>query len=492
VLLRVPLNSARYGARFIRSACCRATTCIITVAFAAQEAHANDWKIEPSISAYESFTSNAGLDPPGKEKADFVTTVSPAIDVDRKGPRLNFDLNYNLDAILYAREHDQDEVQQRLRFDTRAVVLPELFFLDANAAISQQPKQSERPSSGSQLTASTNEESVYTYRISPSLHNHLGNFADSSVRYTFGQVFANGLSNTTIQRLDSSLTSGRQFPRLIWALTENAAYSSGSRNVSDIFAAASAEYHIDRTMSLVGSAGYERISDSTLDDEPDGPIGTAGVRLTPGPRTSLDVLYNHRFGSNFVTGNLSYLIDTQSRLDASYTERVETSQLAFVDNLDFLQRDETGAFIDSRTERLFRLDDSSFGLEDNAFRLRAFNLSLHLVRGRNTWDAVAYHERRTIDALDERDTAFGGSLNWAHQLNEVASLNLTARYRYETFDGPFGGDHVQLVGAGAALVNNLADNLDAVIAVNFTKQFADKSDNEFVETVVSLGLIKRF
>jgi FAD synthase len=48
------------------------------------------------------------------------------------------------------------------------------------------------------------------------------------------------------------------------------------------------------------------------------------------------------------------------------------------------------------------------------------------------------------------------------------------------------------VGAGAALVNNLDDKLDAVIAVNFTKQFADKSDNEFVETVVSLGLIKHF
>jgi uncharacterized protein (PEP-CTERM system associated) len=492
VLLCVHSSSRRYGGRLTLSACCRVGACIITVALAAERAHADDWKIQPSISAYESFTSNARLDPPGKEKADFATTVSPAIDVNRKGPRLTFDLNYNLDAILYASQHDLNEVQHRLRFDTRAVIIPDLLFLDGNAAIAQQPKRSERPSSGSQLTASTNETSVYTYRISPSLHNHFGSFADSNLTYTFGQVFANGISDTTIQRLDGFLASGSRFPRLIWALTENAAYSSGSRNVSDIFGAASAEYHINRAVSLVGSAGYERISDSTLDDEPDGPIGTAGVRLTPGPRSSLELLYNHRFDSDFVTGNLGYLIDTQSRIDASYTERVETSQLAFVNNLDFLRRDETGAFIDSRTERLFHLDDSSFGLEDNAFRLRTFNLSLHLVRGRNTWDAVAYHERRNIDALDERDTAFGGSLNWAHQVSEVTSFNVTARYRHETFDSSFDREHVQLVGAGAALVNNLDETLDAVFAVNFTKQFADKSDDEFVETVVSLGLIKRF
>jgi uncharacterized protein (PEP-CTERM system associated) len=291
------------------SAFCRAVTWLVAFAFSAREAHAGEWQIDPAIAAYESFTSNAQLDPPGKEKTDFVTTVSPSIDIHRKAPRLVFDLGYGMDAIIYAKEHDLDEVRHQLRFDSRGVVIPELLFLDANAAITQQPKQSDRPSSGSQLTASTNQASVYTYRVSPSLQNHFGNFADSNLSYTFAQVFSNELSDTTIQRLDGSLTSGSRFPRLIWALTENAAYSKSSRDVSDIFAAASAEYHIDRYVSLIGSAGYERISDSTLDNEPDGPIGTAGFRLTPGPRTSLEVLYNHRFDSNFVTGNFRYFLD---------------------------------------------------------------------------------------------------------------------------------------------------------------------------------------
>ena len=88
------------------------------------------------------------------------------------------------------------------------------------------------------------------------------------------------------------------------------------------------------------------------------------MRVSPGPRSVLEVLYNHRFDSDFVTGNASYLIDTDSRIDASYTEQIETSQSSFLENLGFLRRDEFGNFIDARTERLFRLGDDNFGVED--------------------------------------------------------------------------------------------------------------------------------
>jgi uncharacterized protein (PEP-CTERM system associated) len=492
VLLRIPWDSENGVSKTMGMARCLGAICVAATLFAPGAVLADEWRIKPSVSAFESFTSNAGLDPPGKEKFDFATTISPAIDIHREAPRLALDLNYTLNAIIYARNENLDEVQHQLRFDSRAVVVPEMLFLDANAAIAQEPRKSERPSSGSDLTASTNLTSVYTYRISPSLQNHFGTFADSGLRYTFGQVFSSGLPDSTVQSLDGSLVSGSRFTRMLWALNASGAFTTGSRNVSDIFAAINAEYPIDRHVSLLGSAGYERISDSTLDDEPDGPIGTAGLRLNPGPRTSLEVLYNHRFDSDFATGKASYLIDTQSRVEASYSERVETSQVAFVNNLDFLRRDEFGNFIDSRTDRLFHLGDTNFGLEDNAFRLRTFNLSLHLVRGRSTWDAIAYHERRDIDALDEQDTAIGGSLSWGYRLSEETTVDLTARYRHETLDTSSGNDHLQLIGAGVSLVEKLNENLDAVFAVNYTKQLTKRSDDEFTEAVVSMGLVKRF
>jgi uncharacterized protein (PEP-CTERM system associated) len=453
---------------------------------------AQEWLIQPSVSAFESLTSNARLDPPGEEKADFVTTISPSLDIHREAPRLTVDLNYALDAIGYAREQEFSEIRNRLNLDSRATLVPEMVFLDANAAIDQQPEDSGRPSSGSQLTASTNLDTVYTYRISPSLNNHLGTFADSGLRYAFSQIYSDNLPDTTIQTVEGSLISGSRFTRLLWALNADAQEASGSRDISSVFVAASAEYPFNRTFSLFASAGYEQISDPSLDDEPDGPIGSAGVRLSPGPRSILEVVYNHRFDSDFVTGSASYLIDSNSRIQAGYTERIETSQTTFAENLGFLRRDEFGNFIDSRTDRLFQLGDDNFGLEDNAFRLRAFNLALHLVRGRNIWDAVAYHERREIDALDEIDTAYGGSANWQHEMWPGSTFNLTVRYRHETFDTSSERADQDLIGAGASIAQDLNETLDGVLGVNFTRQLADDSEDEFTEAVVSVGLVKRF
>jgi uncharacterized protein (PEP-CTERM system associated) len=458
----------------------------------ASSAVAEEWRIEPSISIFESFTSNARLDPAGQETADFVTTVSPGLDVHRDAPRLTVDLNYALDAIGYLKEEDLSELRNRLRLHSRGTIVPEMVFLEANAAITQEPRSSERPASGSHLTASTNLETVYTYRISPSINNHFGTFADTGLKYAFSQVFGDEFPDTTIHIVEGSLVSGSRFSRLLWALNANAQKGSGSRDVSSVFAAASAEFPVNRAISLFGSAGYEQISDPTLDDEPDGPIASAGVRLTPGPRTTVEVLYNHRFESDFVTGSASYLFDEYSRIDLSYTEQIETSQSSFAENLGFLRRDEFGNFIDSRTDRLFRLADDTFGIEDNAFRLRAFNLALHLERGRNTWDAVAYHERRDIDVVDEQDTAIGAGANWRRRLSPVSTLNATARFRYESFETRSGTEDQYLVGVGGSIVRNLNETLDAALIVNFTKQFADESDDEFTEAVVSVGLVKRF
>src|SRR5262245_33694609 len=57
------------------------------------EARAREWEITPSVGVFQSFTSNARLDPPGDEKPDFFTTVIPGVSIHRQSPRLNLDLN---------------------------------------------------------------------------------------------------------------------------------------------------------------------------------------------------------------------------------------------------------------------------------------------------------------------------------------------------------------------------------------------------------------
>jgi uncharacterized protein (PEP-CTERM system associated) len=454
--------------------------------------YAQDWKITPQISIFQSFTSNARLDPPGKEKSDLFTTASPGIDIHRESPMLNLDLSYALDAIGYVREEELSELRNRLQFVSAATIAPELLFLDARAAILQQPSDSRRAGSGSALAGSIDLETVKTYNISPYLLYHFGSLADSEIRYLFNQTYSDDLADSTAHRIDVGLTSGSRFSRIHTTLQLTGEEISASRDISTRVAELSAEYRLSREVGLLGSVGYERIEDPTLDDEPDGPIGSAGIQLNPGPRSSVTLLYQHRFDSDFFSGDVRYVIGPRTWFDASYSESIETSNSLFADNLEFLTRDEFGNYVDSRTARLFSLDDTGFGLEENAFRIRAFDVGLHLVRGRNTLDLAAYYERRDTDATDEEETAVGGAFNWQRQISPLSRLDFTVRYRHMEFDNDSQDDTIRMMGAGASLIHSLNENLDAVLAVNYLRQLADQREDEFSEAVVSVGLTKSF
>ncbi len=473
-------------------------------------ARAQDWKITPSVSLYESFTSNADLNPIGQGNPDFFTTLVPAISISGNTARLKLNLNYSLAAIAYASNSDLDQLRNNLNFASTLTLVPDLLFVDGLASIQQVPTNGLLPVSSSPLAASTNLDTVGVYAFSPYMKNHIGSFADSEFRYSFSQVVpisstgvspigTTPLSTATSNRLTETLVSGSEFTRLLWNVVadgDNTTFTGGDPDTFSRLLQASGEYRLNREVGLLASVGYERISDPTFfpEPEPDGPIGSIGVKYTPSPRTSLIVNLNHRYNSNFVSGSGSYLISPQSEVRASYTNQVFTSsQSLFANNLSFLTTDEFGNFIDSRTEQLFSLAGTSFGSESEAFRQRNFGLGFHSVRGRNTYNAGVYWQDRDVFSTGEVDTAWGGALSWGRALSPVTDLTLGLRYANQQFDVPMGqSDHQQLVGVGGSFVYHLNDTLDGVLTLNYTRQYANVPASSYEETVLSVGLQKRF
>jgi uncharacterized protein (PEP-CTERM system associated) len=484
---------------------------VVGIALSALPSRAADWTIKPSIAFYGSYTSNAELAPLGQGEPDFFTTLVPAIDVRADTARLKLDLNYSLAAIAYADHSDLNQLRNNLNFTSTLTLLPELLFVDGAASVQQVPINGQLATSASPLAATNNEDTVAVYAISPHMKNHFGSFADSEFRYTFSQVFAGAaggesfassitqLSNSTSNRLTETLVSGEEFKRLLWTVVadgQNTSYTSGASPATQSrLAQASEEYRLNRQIGLLGSVGYERISDPTFfpEPEPDGPIGSVGVKYTPSPRTSLVMNLNHRYNSNYVTGSGSYLISPKTRIRADYTDQVYTSsQTLYTNNLSFLTTDEFGNFIDARTEQLFNLASTSFGVQNTAFRLKTFGIGFHAESGRDKYDAGAYWQNRNVFSTGENDTAIGGALSWGHELSPVTDLSVTLRYANEDFEEPLRTNHLQLVGLGGTLVYQLNDTVDGILALNFTRQFSDNPTSEFVETVISLGLQKRF
>jgi uncharacterized protein (PEP-CTERM system associated) len=472
---------------------------------------AQDWKITPSVSLYESFTSNAGLNPIGQGNPDFFTTLVPAVDVIGDTARLKLNLDYSLAAIAYAQNSDLNQLRNNLRFTSTLTLVPDLFFVDGLASIAQVPTNSGRPTSSSPLAAATNEDTVGVYDFSPYMKNHLGDFANSEFRYTFYQAIpisssgnsassTNQLTQFTSNRLTETLVSGSQFSRLLWTAIADGENTSevGGPNTYSRLLQATGEYRLDRQVGLLASVGYERITDPTFfpEPEPAGPIGSIGIKYTPSPRTSLVLNLNHRYNFNFITGSGNYLISPDSEVRAVYTDQVyTTSQALFANNLSFLTTDEFGNFIDSRTEQLFSLSNSSFGIQTDAFRLRNLFMGFHAVRGRNTFDLGANWQERNVFQTGEDDTAFGGSVGWTRVLTPNANMSLSLRYADELLDIPPGqgqSDHLQLIGAGGSFVYHLNDTVDGVLTLNYTRQYSEIPGDSYGEGVMSVGLQKRF
>jgi uncharacterized protein (PEP-CTERM system associated) len=473
---------------------------------------AQDWKITPSVSLYESFTSNADLNPIGQGNPDFFATLVPAVDVIGDTPRLKLNLDYSLAAVAYAQNSDLNQLRNNLSFTSTLTLVPDLFFVDGLASIAQVPINNGRPTSSSPLAAATNEETTGVYDFSPYLKNNLGDFANSEFRYTFNQVIpisssgnnisssTNQLTQVTANRLTETLVSGSEFSRLLWTAIADGENTSevGGPNTYSRLLQANGEYRLDRQVGLLASIGYERITDPTFfpEPEPAGPIGSIGIKYTPSRRTSLVLNLNHRYNFNFVTGSGHYLISPQSEVRAVYTDQVyTTSQGLFANNLSFLTTDEFGNFIDSRTEQLFSLSNSSFGVQTDAFRQRNLFMGFHAVRGRNTFDLGGYWQERNVFQTGEDDTVFGGSVGWNRVLNPNANMSFSLRYADELFDFPPGqgiSNHSQLIGAGGSFVYHLNDTVDGVLTLNYTRQFSDVPGNSYGEGVMSVGLQKRF
>ena len=475
----------------------------------AGQAKAGDWTITPSVSLNESYTSNASLNPTGQEDSDFFTTLVPSLAIRGKTPRVKLSLDYSLAATAYMQNPDLDQIRNNLNFVSTLTVVPELLFLDGAASIQQVPTNGQAPVSASPFAAATNLETVYVYNVSPYVKHHFGSFADGELRYTFNQVLSNGngssggslgsvnLSNSTTNRVTLTAVSGNKFKNLLWVVVADGADTTfaSDNDTSSRLLQASAEYRLNREFGLLGSVGFEKLTDPTFfpESEPDGPIGSVGIKYTPGAHTSLVVNANHRYNNNFLTGSGTYQIGPMTSLHADYTDQVFTSsQSQFFGNVSFLTTDEFGNFIDSRTEQLFSLSKDDFGVENDAFRERNFDFGIHAVRGRNTFDASAFWQQRNVFATGEQDTAVGGAVGWKRQLSRITEMSLAARYSNQQFNGGLSDDHQQVFGVGGSFVYHMNESLDGVLTLNYTRQLADVSTNDFSETVISLGLQKRF
>jgi uncharacterized protein (PEP-CTERM system associated) len=477
----------------------------------ATPASADEWIVIPSIELRQSFTDNAPHAPKGQEKADTFTSITPGISIAGSGDRLNLNLSYYFTRNQYFDNTELSDTQHNLLGAGTVELIEDMLYFDARGSISQQLENPTGPQSAGSVGSNANTRMVKSYSLSPYLRNRFGGFGDSELRYSFNQTDQGAAGTTTTNAISETLTSGDDFTRFRWEADLNASETEASdvdntASINDVFggpahdssrrlAAFSPEYVMSRYWSLLGSIGYEKIDDPTLVDEPNGIMGNAGVRVNPGPRSTFRVLWNHRFNSNYFTGDGSYLIGPTSRVDFAYTRDIQTSSSLYADNLSYLGTDQYGNFIDLRSLTTFQLDNTAFGISNAAFIQERASLRFSTELQRDSFYAELYRETRDSQAALANQTTNGLNLSWTRSISELMSLNVRLNYTDSEFDQISAGSEPredQAIFGGPGLIYNFSESLTGTLNYDFLYRFSNAAGGDSRENIITVGVRKAF
>jgi uncharacterized protein (PEP-CTERM system associated) len=478
---------------------------------AAQAATPPAWQVLPSLGVGESFTDNVNLSPPGQTQSDLITAVTPGLEVIGQTARLQTTVNFDPQILFFALGSSPPLFQPNLTGTAHAEVVPDTFFFDSSASISQQFVNLSAPVAPTTLTTSNNLQTTTALNASPYLDHHFGDYADTETRYRFSYTTAGGnaeVGGTTIapetyNEFSQTIKGGDYFGTLGWTLTGDYNRTSGLTGLngisggttgSDTYVTLDLSYPIYERLSATGMIGWEHLVNSTITTQSDGPIWNIGLRYDPSPYFSVSGTVGQRYGGTDYTFNLKYDVGPETHVNASYTQTVTTTQQLLANNVNGFIIGPNGLIINPQTGLPVApgsLPLTTLGLSNGSYLDKHFEIDATATRERNTYNFTTYIDSQSEQVQASNTQSFAGTASWTRQLWPDLTSTLGASYtRVNFLDGSGRADNYYFANAG------LTYSLSATASVSLTYVRSDRRSNEpgddLLDDLVTLSVTKRF
>ena len=254
--------------------------------------------IEPSLgialTATDNYRSDAGTD-----RAELVTTISPALRVGSRSGRVQGSVDYALTGVVHARESADNRVQNRLAAALRAEAVPGHLDIGLTGNISRQAVSAFQRQAADGTLSERNQAEVRSFTLQPVLSGEVPGIAAVRATASLTRQSSTEQVGSSSRGASLELSSPSAGTVLGWSI-------AGSRQVSDfeggrettsdrLVASLRARPDIDWLLSL--RAGRERTDIASVDRRAYDNWG-AGALWTPGPRTRVAADYDRRYFGN--------------------------------------------------------------------------------------------------------------------------------------------------------------------------------------------------
>lgn len=424
--IRLRMRPTRNDAGCAGIAC--AGTLLAVAIFTAPGACAGELTFHPRITLGEIYTDNLFLKPdnsPDKEHA-FITEVEPGFDLNYQAPRLNANVNYTLQGLIYAGRGSENHVYNELDANGTIEAISKTLFFDASTIYDQQIVNPEKPAGSSNIFGvNGNRTNVSATTLSPYLMHDFGSLGVATLRYAYGRaVYSDSqIPDTTSNNLFFSLVRQPQYGDLTYNLSflDERLNPDVGHDVSFEQASLGLQYQVTGFTQLLANFGAENkfLPDGTV-DKLGASFWSAGFRLASA-LNQFTLLVGHRFYGH------SYQMDWRHQgpnltTDFTYNETPTDFNRLLLNRtrLGLIDTELPEIQLPSLLERRIFIQKRFAATATYAFSASQFRVQL-------------FDERRDFINIGENERVDGGNLNWAFNLDRQDVLTPSygyARYRF--------------------------------------------------------------
>jgi uncharacterized protein (PEP-CTERM system associated) len=487
-------------------------------------AHAQTWKITPSVSWESTFTDNVNLAPSDQKRSDWINQISPALQFSWASAHTRAAGRVALPVLLYVKQSESNEVRPEVAVTATWEAIERFFFIDAAINVSQQFLSPFGATPNNLGNVTNNRYTAQNYTLSPYIRGRTGDGVEYELRDTSNwsnasQIETQGVGQSGFSNEIRGFV-GRSARPTGWSLEYDRTEVKFTNQDSEIteIARARALYGPDPTLQFSLIGGYENNRFAFTQEK--GAVYGGGVSWHPSERTQLDATVEHRFfGAGYnVTFNHRWPLSAFS-IHASRDTDSFPQQLA---NLP------AGANVSSLLNSIFasRIPDAAArqSVVDDIIRNRALpgtlatpvvlfteqitlleqlSATYGILGARNGIFFTAYRSKdepignrgdfvppAVLQDINRNNTQVGASIAWTHQLMPTVTLGTDVNWSRTTSN-----ESTSVITRDFTVNGLLSAALTALTTAYGGVRYQDQNPNTgpgYKEFAVFVGLTHRF
>jgi uncharacterized protein (PEP-CTERM system associated) len=323
-------------------------------------------ELSAAVNLSETYATNArGISgAASSSRPDYITRAGINTNLHEHSRRVSLDANYTGAVDYYAQGSQSTQFTNYLQAFGDVIAVPDYLNFFGRAFAQPVILSNSGIVTANGSVAPNGFRNSYGFSAGPDITFRLGDFASSDTTATYGATyFTNpagqsssvvipglaGPQDTVMRTVTEKLSSGADFSRLSWSLA--GAFSEIDRAqglLSEKAGVGQFRYAITREISLLGTGGYDAISNTTpLTKDVTGPVALGGFALTFGEDFYLEVQVGEKYNSASYQGLLRWNLSPTAILSGSATDSVSTPEGQLLNNLSNLTATPNGTLTSS-------------------------------------------------------------------------------------------------------------------------------------------------